>query len=214
MSMEIGFSLRQSVRVETRISVTQRIAIKTELLQLRLEVVEAIHGETYNPKGDCPNCGRVLTGLEILAGFNTNPADVNTTCPKCKTRFPPILHRKNLAGSIEFPFYCAVQTLDRLPPLRDLPLEEFRLKQAPVYHSALVHFGGLKQAFRRIGLVYAFEAETEWRTRIIPFLGRLPDAMLARIVGGSTRQIRKMRRARDIPTFSRRKRAEELDADN
>lgn len=214
--MEMGMRMRPALKMthEMKLTHAQRLAVDGELLQLRLDVIEAVHGERFDPRGDCPKCFHELTGLEILRGFNEDPNDATTECPKCKTRFAPKLHRGSHSGWTELAFYCPVQTLDRLPPLRELPLEQFEREHRAIYNSAIVHFGGLRQAYARLGMKYAFETELDWRKRVVPFLGKLPDTVLAGLVGAPAKQIGKLRREHRIPVYSRSERAEELEPAN
>jgi hypothetical protein len=58
--------------------------------------------------------------------------------------------------------------------------------------SALVHFGSLSAAFAKVGIEYTAEAEKRkgWQDRIATFLGRVPDTLIAEVVGVSVTTVR------------------------
>lgn len=87
-------------------------ALRAELrqartLSLRLQLVEAVHGERYNPEGKCPLCEGKMTAADVLRGFRDSPTDTTTQCPSCKRRFQPKLVTGGFASRAEVPFYCA-----------------------------------------------------------------------------------------------------------
>lgn len=208
--MELRMS--QSVRLSQEIHLTQaqRMAVDIEGLELRRGLVAAVRGETFTPKAVCPACRHFLSDYEIMKGFKSDPTDFTTGCPKCKHRFLPRLFHTSGMGSMEVAFYCPVQTLQQLPALKDTPLEDFRSRFAAIYHSAVAHFGGLKQAFGKLGLTYAHEADLDWRKRVGSFLGKLPDTVIAALVGAGVRVIRRLRNEQGIKRYSRREHAESI----
>lgn len=101
-------------------------------------------------------------------------------------------------------YLCPVQTLHLLPELQNTPLEEIQRWHATVYHSALTHFGGLKQAFAKLGVRYAYEEDLDWRKNVGPFLGKLPDTVIAKLLGASVWQVRRLRNSKNIAPFRMR----------
>jgi len=119
MSMSLGLSQRQapmlSQRLEQKLSQKHALSLRLSLVQ---RLARRIRGkeEDYRPKGTCPSCSRRLSPAEIVLGFNRNPIDTTTKCPKCKHRFQPMLFAGHTGSSIEMPFYCPIQTLGMLKP--------------------------------------------------------------------------------------------------
>lgn len=210
MEMSFRMTYRQELRHEIRLTHAQTIAVDMAQLQWRRDLIEAVHGDKFSPKAVCPACQHPLTDYEIMKGFKDDPRDYTTGCPKCEHRFPPRLHRSTNSGSMEMVFFCPTQTLDRMRNLMDVPLDAFRTKHAEVYNSAVVHFGGLKQAFKKLGLTYAHEADLDWRKRVEPFLGKMADTVIAELVGAPLITVRKLRKERGIKAYSRREEAESL----
>lgn len=200
----MSFVLTQSLRQEVRLTQDQRMVVAQKLLQIRLDLVHAVHGEEYRPHGRCPVCQHNLSAYEIAKGFNNDPTDYNTTCPKCKQRFAPRLYQSSASGRVEHAFYCPSQTLAQLEPLGAVPYDVLRSKYSSVCASAKVHFGGLKQAFAKAGVEYAFAPDLEWRNQIGPFLGKLPDTVIAEFVDASPKAIGALRRERGIPRYNPR----------
>lgn len=196
-----GFSCK------TRMGQTQRLSQETaqeHIFSLRMELIHALRGERYKPQGICPSCRRKLTPTEIIAGFNQDPSDFTTLCTGCGTRFAPLLICFGKELNIELPFYCATQTLAQMRGKENLPPEEFSWRHPAVYRSAIVHHGGVRQAFAEIGIRYEFEEVHDWRNKIRPFLGRLPDTVIAKYANVSAGVIGAMRRKLGVERYARR----------
>lgn len=201
IQMTAAPQLTQEVAQRIVLSVTQQQAIKTAQLQLRRDLVGALHGGTFTPKATCPQCGRGLTDLEIMKGFLDDPKDYTTQCPGCKRRFPPRLRRVEDTSTTEVAMFCPAQTLDQLPELAETPVDEFQTKHDGVYQSALLHFGGLKQAFARIGLTYKHEADLNWKKIVNDFLGKMADTVIAELAHVSAKAVGNLRRSLKIPRY-------------
>lgn len=204
MGMSFGHRLQQSVRIaqSLRLSLAQRCQMQMRALSLRLELVVALRGDRYEPKGTCPKCGRRLTPVEILRGFNQDPNDYTTRCTSCGRRFEPILVCANDYSTVEIPFFCPSQTLAQLEGMDSLAPNELLRCQPAVYHSAILHHGGLRRAFAKIGVAYAHDEIADWKEKVKSFLGRLPDTIIAECVDVPVRTIRTMRRQLGIPRFT------------
>ena len=212
--LSMGFS--QSLTCTQRQSLEQKLTqeqrqnlVQTQLLRLRLELIEAVRGEKYTPEAVCPRCNRRLSPLEIIKGFNRDPNNFNTTCTNCRQRFAPKLIHHNRLARTELPFYCDAQTQAKLPGLETLDPETFRQKEPAIYHSAVVHRGTLKLAFAQIGIVYGFEEVVDPSKKVEPFLGHLPDTVIAEVSGLGVSKIRKLRLKLGIPVCTRAKMIDE-----
>ena len=76
------------------------------------------------------------------------------------------------------------------------------LKNNPaVYRSSIVHHGGIREAFEKIGIKYEFPENYNWRAKVIPFLGELPDKDIAEIVDVTVHQIRSLRKKHGVERF-------------
>ena len=203
MHLLLSSSQRQEQRQEQRFTLEQRLQIANAMFTLRMDLMEAVNGERFEPRAVCPQCEYSLAPTEILNGFNQDPTDYQTTCPKCRRRFEPRLRRFERAGSTEVPFYCPTQTLAQLRSCQPLPFEEFRRQYPAVCHSAKVHFGTLTNAFKKIGILYTQDENRDWKEKIVGYLGKLPDTVIAKCVNASARTIRILRKKHRIPSFSR-----------
>ena len=194
----VGLGLRMTQRVE----ISQEQALEQKFA-LRLELVQALRDEEYRPQGDCPECFHKLTAVEIIRGFNRDPNDFTTACPKCKHRFIPRLVL--LAGETrgEMAFYCAVQALEQLRGKEALAPEELLAKHQAAYRSAIVHYGSIRSAFEKIGVDYRFPEISDWRAKVKPYLGRLPDTIVAECAGVSRHVVSRMRKKLGISRFTR-----------
>jgi hypothetical protein len=63
-----------------------------------------------------------------------------------------------------------------------------------IYRSAIMHHGGIRQAFEKVGIQYTFEEISDWKNKICPFLGRLTDTIIAECVDVPVSTIRAIRR--------------------
>lgn len=209
--MRLSLGLSQDVRVEQRLGQSlclrltheQRLELSCYLFGARMELIQSLREEQYEPRATCPHCTRRLEAPEIIAGFNDDPRDFTTQCPKCRTRFEPRLICFAEGGNLELPFYCSQQILAQLPGKEALAPEEFSRLHPAIYRSTIVHHGGIRKAFGLVGLPYPFEEVDDWRHKIRPFLGRLPDTVIAGCAGVSAATIRAIRRKAGIRRFTR-----------
>ncbi|MCR4312254.1 MAG: hypothetical protein NUV56_03140 [Candidatus Uhrbacteria bacterium] len=208
--MSFSLCCSQSCRLAQRLTNTQRLALATSELQLRRDLVEAIHGEQYTPRATCPKCEHALTDLEIMRGFNDNPRDYTTGCPKCQHRFLARLYRSTNGIKVEMAYFCPMQTLDQMGDLVNVPLDTFRTTHAAVYNSAVVHFGGIRQAFTKLGVTYIHQVDPNWKEQVGPFLGKMADTVIAELVGVTTYAVRKLRKEMYIDVYSRREAADSM----
>lgn len=207
--MKLSQGLRQSLvqRQEQKLVLTQtqRLAITSHILELRLDLIQVLIGERYNPRGTCPSCLRVLTPMEVIRGFNQDPRDFTTGCPSCKSRFEPSLICISGTSRIELPFYCDAQTLKQLAGKENLTVEELSQKHPAIYRSAIAHHGNIKAAFEKIGVKYAHAEFIEWKNKITSFLGYLPDTVIAECASIPVYKVRAARKRLGIPKFTRQK---------
>lgn len=202
MYLQLSNSQRQELRHEQRLTVEQRLQIANAMFTLRMGLMEAVNGDRFEPRAVCTQCEYSLTPVEILKGFNQDPMDYRTTCPKCRQRFEPRLRRfERVGSSIEVSFYCPAQTLEQLRSCQLVPFEDFRRQHPAVCHSAKVHFGSLTNAFRQIGVLYTQDENPDWREKIVPYLGKLPDTVIASCVNATAYAIRTLRKQHNIPAF-------------
>ncbi len=203
MSMGMGMSMeqRQEQRLEQRQSLTlsQR---QTLLVQILQDLFSTIRGEVYRPEAKCPKCHHGLTTGEVLRGFNRDPRDFTTQCPKCETRFEARLVTRSSTSSVSVRLYCPGQALNSLQEFSTFTPEQILKENVGLYQSTIFHFGNLATAFRKAGIKYKFDNRPQSpKDKILPFLGKAPDNLIARVSGLSARTINRMRREQNIPPF-------------
>lgn len=194
-----------------RMTQTQSHAVSLELAQRRLDLVNAINDETYLPwatcgdQGSTPGCGHSFSLLDIMRGFTNDPADRTTKCPKCGRRQNAILRRTSDHSAAEIPFWCSHQTVVRLRDYGPMSLADLQHKDAGTFHSAVVHFGSIANAYKQAGFsdYTQRDALKGWEKIVEPCLGKMPDKMIAEVLGFTARRIGKLRRLKDIPVFRR-----------
>lgn len=211
MKLEMGLSLGHRIEHGHRLSLEIRHKLEQEVLALRLELVGLIRGVIYRPQAICPECRRSMMPLEILQGFRIDPNDFTTACSGCGHRFEPKLVFTEDASSGTIPYYCPSQVLPMLVGKDGLPPEELRRLHPAVYHSTVVHHGSLRRGFRQAGLTYPHDEVTDWATKIVGFLGKLPDTEIAKAVDQPVKRIGRLRRQKGIAPYSKRRAAEDLD---
>lgn len=189
--------------------------IQSHTLSLRLQLLEDIRWFRYEPTGVCPNCSRKLTPLEIITGFNDDPHDFTTLCTGCGKRFKAKLkHYSNLSDA-ELPFYCSTQALEQLKELKYFDPNVLQREHPAIYHSTIVHYGTLRNAFEKVDITYQFDEVVDWKTKVTSFLGRLPDKVIAEIVSVTPSTVSALRRKHGITRYTRESMLEEvLDADH
>ena len=212
MSLSMGQSMSQRPELSQR---QEAVMLQAHTLSLRLQLLEEIRGFRYHPAGKCPNCSRQLTPLEVITGFNDDPHDFTTVCTACGRRFEAKLRHASFAGDAELQFFCSAQALYQLEDLRDFDPDALQKHHPAVYHSVIVHHGTLRNAFSKIGISYRFDEVVDWKTKVVPFLGRLPDKVIADIVSISPRTVGALRKRHGISACTRESMLEEVwDADH
>ncbi|MBI3421138.1 MAG: hypothetical protein HY006_03675 [Candidatus Sungbacteria bacterium] len=199
-----------SQRQEVRLTMEQRAEIRSYQLQLQIELSGAVRDEKYTPKAHCPQCYRELTANEILAGFLRDVNDFTTKCSGCGHRFEPKLICFGDAGKIELQFYCGPQAQNRLRSVSHLRPADIAREYPSEYRSAAMHYGTVKAMFKEMGIEYLFDELEGWQAKVQPFLGRMPDTIVARCVGATPRDIKKLRQAANISTYTKRKALKEI----
>ncbi len=205
MSMSHSMGQRQELT-----QVQEAVMLQKHTLSLRLQLLELIRGFRYQPAGQCPICSRQLTPLEVITGFNDDPHDFTTLCTGCGNRFEAKLMHSSASGSLELPFYCSTQALHQLRELRAIDPDVMKKEHPAIYHSVIVHHGTLRNAFSKIGISYHFDEVVDWKTKVIPFLGRLPDTVIADIVSVSAREVGTLRKKHGIARCTKESMLEEV----
>jgi transposase-like protein len=209
LSLSLGHSqvIRQTQTI--RLTQSQRLAVTNYIIGLRIDLAGSLAGVKYYPENSCPTCHRVLKLSEILKGYSDDPKDLRTTCPKCKDRFVAKLR----SDAAELRWYCPNQALSALQEDGNREMmkpEEILRWNASVYHSLLTHFGSVTNAFKKLGVTYTHGEVPNWHSRVRPFLGKLPDTVIAETVGVSRNIINALRKSFGINAFNRGKLAEKL----
>lgn len=202
MKMSLDCGIFQSAKLSIEQRLEQKTKLKLSILLQWFQLVGELRGERYSPKGTCPECHRELNPVEIIEGFNNDPNDFTTCCSGCGHRFQPILISFNGVSSIEFPFFCDIQTLNQLKDKKDMCSNDFARLYPAIYRSAITHHGSLKNAFKKISIDYRFDEIPDWRNKIKPFLGKLPDTKIAGAVNTPVSSIRYMRKKAGVPRFT------------
>ena len=199
-------SLRPDLTLDQRLELSLKIihGLSQELLLLKQELIETIHGLRYSPLATCPKCGKKLSEHEILTGFTNNPYDLRTTCPNCQHRFESRLRHYGERSSIYVSFMCPAQAIHGLGKIGLLTETELQREFPMVYQSCKYHFGSLKTAYKQIGI--EFKEDIPWKEKVKDFLGKLPDRVIAIVVGTTSNHISKLRKSLGIAIFKQPKR--------
>lgn len=201
LSLSLSMSCTQRLEQRQVLSLQQRLQIEAKQLQIREDLVSAFRGENFRPSSVCSGCGHRLTTLEILAGFTNEVTDYMTTCPRCKTRIRAVMKASSAVGSTEILLYCAAQTIDQLQHRPMMVPDEFRKEYAAAYYSALYHFGSLRGAYKKANMDYPHQEKVDWREKAVPFLGKLPDKVIASYADVPSYEVSKLRKSLGIGRF-------------
>lgn len=204
LRLSASHALQQTVSQRQHLTQSQRLTVRNMLFDRRRELIQRLTGDNLNPKARCPSCDHRMTPAEILRGFVDDVRDYTTRCTKCGQRFPPKLTQERGASVVEVAYYCPTQTVGMLTEMQQLSPEKIRAGHAAVYHSAIVHFGTLKNAFARLSMEYPFdEPRPSWREKVREYLGMLPDTEIAQCAGVSASSVRRLRVSLRIAAFSK-----------
>uniref|UniRef100_A0A7C4QXN2 Uncharacterized protein n=1 Tax=candidate division CPR3 bacterium TaxID=2268181 RepID=A0A7C4QXN2_UNCC3 len=203
MELRLGFEQKLTQKQELKILQEQKKEYK---LQLQLALSGAKTGEKFVVAEICPKCKKGLSAIEVVEGFNYDPLDFETTCKHCGHRFQPKVRATHMESREvrEYQLYCPVQTLHALRNYSEMhPLNLEKVHPA-LYRSANIHFGSIAAAMKENGISYRFKEELNWKEKLGPFLGLVPDVMFARYAGVSPATVSRYRRLLGIRRFSNR----------
>ena len=207
----MGFGMGMSLAPVQQQTLSQRQTMRASLSQahlltLRIQLLEALHpGGRFQPRGKCPGCEHQLNEVEILKGFLPDPTDTTTKCPKCSRRFQPRLVSGSMAASIELPFYCELQTVEKLRSLGPLTFETFEKEHPAVLASARFYWGCLKIGFEQANITYLFDPPLLWQDKVGDFLGKCPNTLIAEVCNVSVSAVRRLRVTKKIAVYRRNK---------
>lgn len=206
--MEMSMTHRLNHQLEQRLEQRQTIhQLQAQRLELRITLLQTLYGinanDSYRPQARCPRCNHALTTEQILRGFNRDPQDLTTECPSCNQRFEARLVARSMASEINLRFYCPAQALHALPSYRDKTPGEIHTANSALFESVRLHFGGLREAFHRIGIPYRPRRQPDWQEKVRPFLGQAPDTLIASVAEVSPAAIRRLRRRHSISRYRR-----------
>jgi DNA-directed RNA polymerase subunit M/transcription elongation factor TFIIS len=204
LEKSVEVSKKVEVAVEKKIEMTQAIrkSVRNFVFNETLGLLWVVRGTKYEPQAICPKCQHEFKGYEVVQGFRRDPLDYDTTCPNCNHRFQPRVVFFENDQRVDLPFVCASQVLGQLRGKEDLAPAELSRQYPAVYRSAIIHWGSVSAAFQKIHTKYSFKEKIDWKGKIMPFLGRLPDTVIARVVEVSPTTIRRLRQKHDIVAFS------------
>jgi hypothetical protein len=203
--MNMGMGMSHKMRTEQRATISLETKSRVYISQ-RIALLQILTLEEYVPTAVCPQCEYHLTDEEILIGFNRDPNDYTTACPKCGKRFAPKLRCVSNTSDFELPFYCKCQALKLIQDMNSIntPPEELAKAHPEVYYSLIVHFGTIKAAFKSVGQKYPFKERKDWKGKVFPFLGQIPDQFIADCIGVSASTIGRLRRSKKISRFQKK----------
>lgn len=211
MSLSPSMTHRLSMSHRMSFSLSQRHLISAQQTMLQIELTGVLRDERYTPRGECPSCRRDLKPNEILAGFLRDVTDFTTRCTGCGHRFEPKLICFGQGGNIELRFLCGVQAQEQLRTVSHLPPSEIAREYPSEYRSAVVHYGTLAAMFADMDVPYDQPELEGWQAKVEPFLGRMPDTVIAKCVGEPVSVIRRLRNAQGISRFTRQLALEEAE---
>jgi hypothetical protein len=210
LSLSCGMRQRQTVRLyfgkKQTLSLEQKHALRQEQIHDHnerydqfLNLVRDVWGHEMQPSARCERCEKTLSITEIVLGFKTDVNDFTTECPRCKYRFEATNMIDQRTGR-EHGFWCALQTLERLPGLEKLETEELRVQQPEIFFSAIFHFGSLLYAFKRAGIEYRRE-RINWISKAKFCLGHISDRDVSELFGVSRNEVSRVRNELRIPKY-------------
>lgn len=148
----------------------------------------------------CPMCGLEMNKSQRILSYTTDPTNIKTRCFRCRSFYQAYIQ----LGENRYVLYAKKHIIFRLRDLWSKTPEEICKIHPSFYHSCIYNYGNLTKAFQSAKIKYTFVENEEWKEKVIQFLGKLTDKVIADVVGVEPAIISKMRRANgDIPKFVR-----------
>lgn len=207
MSLSLGLTQSQSMSQRQEQRQTLKASLSQGLLlTMRIEILDTLFpGGRFHPRGKCPGCEHQMDEVEILKGFSADPYDTTTKCPKCSRRFEPRLVAGGMASTIELPFYCESQTVQKLRELGPLAFEVIEREHPAVLASARFYWGCLRTGFGKANIRYDLDPPLTWQDKVKGFLGKCPDTLIAEVCSVSADSVRRLRNKHKIPAYRKAK---------
>jgi hypothetical protein len=180
-----------SQKKDSQLHQTPIVKSKEQLQDDHEWLLGLLTGVTYTPYAKChQGCSKVFSRSEILS-LQLEYTDHNLIkCNNCTFTAQTFLTSESVRSAA---FYSPAWTLKMLKMKREHKLLKLRHADFSDYFSAIYHFGNLNAAFQKAGIDSEVETFPDWKEKIIPALGRLPDAKLAEVLGIKEHDVRKLR---------------------
>lgn len=142
-SMMLAMSMSTSLRQEQRLKMSTQLK---QAVQLTIETVLTI-------KALCPQCGKDLEMRDIEAGWNDDPLDFTTQCPRCDHRFVSeiVTEHRVTKATASYSYLCPSQLFHALErtlsglPRRRLGQVMAQDKHPQLFWNMIRHHGDWKK---------------------------------------------------------------------
>ncbi len=171
----------------------KRKIIGPELLSLisnRINTISVLSGQNYRPYCGCFTCRNYLSLAEIFSGFSEDASINYVLCPKCGSLQQSTLRDIDMSGTASLTFYGGIQTTHNLQGKENVDVRTFLKEYRAIYLSAVIHFGGIRNAFKKIGVDYKGNPVPDWQENAVPLLGHMPPVIIAGAANVSTDEVR------------------------
>jgi hypothetical protein len=181
----------------------ERRSIQRAIFTARLELIGKVYNLPFTLQTKCDLCARTMPALDVISAMMCDLATGTVPCTTTRhTRigrvqpFLTVRERTLPLGSVKY-FKENLTVLSRISP-------RFIRETYPVdFLAAHIFFGNLPRAFSYAGIDYPHKESVAWQEVIDPFLGKVPDEIIATCVGVVRRTICKYRDKKRIPPFDR-----------
>ena len=149
--------------MELRLSLRNSISLRNELrqeLKTRITLQHELFGDfVITPKGQCHQCGHVMSNEEIMKGFTDDPFDFRTTCYKCGHRFLThliITDPKSGDDKEAMPviYMCKIQTLHALRQVKAargrVGIKHLANHNRQLFYNMTKYWGSYQTAMRQL----------------------------------------------------------------
>lgn len=164
-------------------------ATETRKLRARKEILFLLRGIRYSVFAKCEHCGKKISEENILAQFPKDKYILFLNCASCNRRMIPKIKFNGSSCWLLTPYV----TLNGLKneKLETLNPDDIATHYERTYHSAVFHFGSLRNAFLLVGKKYTFVEIPDWQEKIHNLVGKFSISFIANTVGVSEKKVQR-----------------------
>jgi hypothetical protein len=169
------------------VEVDENIDTKTENFMQKLRAISALYEASYILEPTCDKCGKTNLWNDFRRKISREVNDNAIECQWCGRRWVPILTIITNDKKMSFSLMTPSQITNMIGQYKNFRLAEIKQHNPALYHWSIIHFGCIRNAFRKAGIRYTKEnAWKNWKLdleKIYSQVENLSEYVLSDLLG-------------------------------